>query len=364
MEVSVIRYMWACLCIAVLAGHADGASLVTVKAANTDMFLTYDFTLDITNRIYNVSLLTPQSQDYKVMYEEVSSALYSVYGCSTCDTHTLYQGVTSMTFSNELGSVLVKVALKFSSDQTNAVVLKNLFERALTNSSGINGLQFNPKIQVGIMSGRGRGRSLFTFNVDSLGFGRGEALPSGAQAPTALYPPMQFRPVPLQTGEEVEYMLALKQELRASSRNLPFHIQPSAPRKDVARYSDKYQTGQAKNSEWTPDWNRLPKELCPRVQKSRKSKTKPVLKSKTKPAAPKELLQKLENLEKKEEENQSEEEEDKEKKNAGEEEEEPDHVEEYDEEEFEEGTDYIMSYFDNGEGFGGDSDDNADEATY
>ncbi|KAF7686453.1 hypothetical protein HF521_015815 [Silurus meridionalis] len=341
MEVSVIRYMWACLCIAVLAGHADGASLVTVKAANTDMFLTYDFTLDITNRIYNVSLLTPQSQDYKVMYEEVSSALYSVYGCSTCDTHTLYQGVTSMTFSNELGSVLVKVTLKFSSDQTNAVVLKNLFERALTNSSGINGLQFNPKIQVGIMSGRGRGRSLFTFNVDSLGFGRGEALPSGAQAPTALYPPMQFRPVPLQTGEEVEYMLALKQELRASSRNLPFHIQPSAPRKDVARYSDKYQTGQAKNSEWTPDWNRLPKELCPRVQKSRKSKPG-----------------------KKEEENQSEEEEDKEKKNAGEEEEEPDHVEEYDEEEFEEGTDYIMSYFDNGEGFGGDSDDNADEATY
>lgn len=27
-------------------------------------------------------------------------------------------------------------------------------------------------------------------------------------------------------------------------------------------------------------------------------------------------------------------------------------------------TDYIMSYFDNGEEFGGDSDDNMDEATY
>lgn len=27
-------------------------------------------------------------------------------------------------------------------------------------------------------------------------------------------------------------------------------------------------------------------------------------------------------------------------------------------------TDYIMSYFDNGEGFGGESDDNMDEATY
>lgn len=27
-------------------------------------------------------------------------------------------------------------------------------------------------------------------------------------------------------------------------------------------------------------------------------------------------------------------------------------------------TDYIMSYFDNGEDFGGDSDDNMDEAVY
>ncbi|TTO31534.1 DNA-directed RNA polymerase III subunit RPC7-like [Bagarius yarrelli] len=215
------------------------------------------------------------------------------------------------------------------------------------------------------MSGRGRGRSLFTFNVDSLGFGRGDALPSSAQAPSPLYPPMQFRPVPLQTGEEVDYMLALKQELRASSKNLPFHIQPRALKKDVARYSDKYQTGENKHREWTPDWSRLPKELCIKDQKLRKTKTKPVVKNKMKSAAPKELLQKLENLEKKEEENQSEEEEgDEEKKKKSGEEEEPDDAEEYDEEEFEEETDYISSYFDNGEGFGGDSDDNIDEATY
>ncbi|KAM9434925.1 RNA polymerase III subunit GL a [Clarias gariepinus] len=218
------------------------------------------------------------------------------------------------------------------------------------------------------MSGRGRGRSLFTFNVDSLGFGRGDALPSSAQAPSPLYPPMQFRPVPLQTGEEVEYMLALKQELRASSKNLPFHIKPSAPKKDVARYSDKYQTGETKHSEWTPDWSRLPKELCIKVEKSRKGKTKPVVKRKIKPAAPKELLEKLEDLEKKEEENKSGEEEEEEgdekKKKTQEEEGEPGDVEEYDEEEFEEETDYLMSYFDNGEDFGGDSDDNMDEATY
>src|SRR4029434_7256153 len=42
---------------------------------------------------------------------------------------------------------------------------------------------------------------------------------------------MQFQPVPLQTGEAVEYMLALKQELRASTKKLPFHILPAKPKR-------------------------------------------------------------------------------------------------------------------------------------
>ncbi|XP_065516055.1 DNA-directed RNA polymerase III subunit RPC7-like isoform X3 [Lathamus discolor] len=73
-----------------------------------------------------------------------------------------------------------------------------------------------------------------------------------------------------------------------------------------------------------------------------------------------ETIKKLESLEKKEEEVTSEEEEEKEEEEEGKEEEE----EEYDEEEHEEETDYIMSYFDNGEDFGADSDDNMDEAVY
>lgn len=69
------------------------------------------------------------------------------------------------------------------------------------------------------------------------------------------------------------------------------------------------------------------------------------------------ILTKLETLEKKEEAANSEEEEDGEKKKTNEEDEQA-------EEDFEEDTDYIMSYFDNREEFGGDSDDNTDEATY
>ncbi|KAK1805223.1 hypothetical protein P4O66_019171, partial [Electrophorus voltai] len=149
--------------------------------------------------------------------------------------------------------------------------------------------------------------------------------------------PLQFRPVPLPTGEEVDYMLALKQELRASSKILPSHIRPGRVKIDVDRYSDKYQSGEPKHSavEWNPDWSRLPRELCIMGPKTRKAKAIPPLKHKVKTTTAKELVQKLETLEKNEK-NQSEGEEDEEKKKTGEEEEESGEGEDYDEEEFEE----------------------------
>lgn len=58
-----------------MTGSAGAASLVALKAENTELSFTYDFTMDVTNRIYNHSLLNPESRDYKMMYEEVSSAV-------------------------------------------------------------------------------------------------------------------------------------------------------------------------------------------------------------------------------------------------------------------------------------------------
>ncbi|KAL4646727.1 DNA-directed RNA polymerase III subunit RPC7-like [Arapaima gigas] len=220
--------------------------------------------------------------------------------------------------------------------------------------------------------GRGRGRGQLTFNIEAVGIGKGENLPPSTLQPTPLFPPMEQKPVPLQTGEEAEYMLALKQELRGAMKNLPFYIRPAAPKKDVERYSDKYQSSEPTDNtiEWDPDWKRLPKELRIRVRKPVKESNKCLLVSEA-PAAPKctkpprvdqeEIIRKLETLEKKEEELSSDEEGQEKKKQ---EEEEQEGEEEYDEEEFEDETDYIMSYFDNGEDFGGDSDDNMDEAIY
>ncbi|MEE6521068.1 hypothetical protein FKM82_019092 [Ascaphus truei] len=123
------------------------------------------------------------------------------------------------------------------------------------------------------MAGRGRGggggRGQMTFNMEAVGIGRGEALPPPTLQPPPLFPALDFKPVPLQTGEELEYMLALKQELRGAMKGLPYYIKPAAPKKDVERYSDKYQTsGPVDNAiDWHPDWKLLPRELKIKVRK-------------------------------------------------------------------------------------------------
>uniref|UniRef100_A0A8C5QVT7 Uncharacterized protein n=1 Tax=Leptobrachium leishanense TaxID=445787 RepID=A0A8C5QVT7_9ANUR len=131
------------------------------------------------------------------------------------------------------------------------------------------------------MSGRGRGggRGQMTFNVEAIGISRGESLPPPTLQPPQLFPALDYKPVPLQSGEEVEYMLALKQELRGAMKSLPYFIKPAAPKKDVERYSDKYQTsGPVDNAiDWHPDWNLLPRELKIKVRKVKKEKSSVIL---------------------------------------------------------------------------------------
>uniref|UniRef100_A0A8C0G1X9 Uncharacterized protein n=1 Tax=Chelonoidis abingdonii TaxID=106734 RepID=A0A8C0G1X9_CHEAB len=74
-------------------------------------------------------------------------------------------------------------------------------------------------------SGKGRGRAAFTFNIEAIGFAKGETLPEVAFKPPPLFPPTDFKPVPLKMGEEEDYMLALKQEFRASMKKMPYFMQ-------------------------------------------------------------------------------------------------------------------------------------------
>ncbi|KAM4616759.1 DNA-directed RNA polymerase III subunit RPC7 [Polymixia lowei] len=214
------------------------------------------------------------------------------------------------------------------------------------------------------MAGKGRGVAAFTFNIEALGITRG-CLPEARAGPKPLFPTTEFKPVPLKAGEDADYMLALKQEMRVAMKRLPHNIKPLSAKSEVERYKERYiKQSQFEDEEWTPDWNLFPKELMPQNKKPR---PKPGTKKKTVKLSSKDtaaMLSKLDELEKKGDGN-DEKSDDEEKKKKGGEEEEADIEEEYEEEDLEEENDYIDSYFDNGEEFAAGSDDNVDgEATY
>uniref|UniRef100_A0A8C4W3E4 RNA polymerase III subunit G n=1 Tax=Gopherus evgoodei TaxID=1825980 RepID=A0A8C4W3E4_9SAUR len=101
-------------------------------------------------------------------------------------------------------------------------------------------------------SGKGRGRAAFTFNIEAIGFAKGETLPEVAFKPPPLFPPTDFKPVPLKMGEEEDYMLALKQEFRASMKKMPYFMQKEDENQGIEKYSKKYLQMRKESMEWTP----------------------------------------------------------------------------------------------------------------
>ncbi|XP_028270999.1 DNA-directed RNA polymerase III subunit RPC7 [Parambassis ranga] len=214
------------------------------------------------------------------------------------------------------------------------------------------------------MAGRGRGVGAFTFNIEALGIGRG-SMPEARVGPSPLFPSTDFKPVPLKASEDEDYMLALKQEMRGTMQRLPHNIKLQSNKSEVERYTERYlKQSQTEDEEWTPDWKLFPRELMPKKKQSR-AKTagtkKKTVKIACKDAA--DVLTKLDELAKKDNEKSDDE---TEKKKTGEEDGEDEvEAEDFEEEDIEEDNDYIESYFDNGEDFAADSDDNMDgEATY
>uniref|UniRef100_A0A8C4NHH7 DNA-directed RNA polymerase III subunit n=1 Tax=Eptatretus burgeri TaxID=7764 RepID=A0A8C4NHH7_EPTBU len=176
--------------------------------------------------------------------------------------------------------------------------------------------------------GRGRGRGQMTFNIEAIGFGKGDALPPTALQPPPLFPPRENLPLPLQTGEETDYQVALKQEFRLAMKSLPYFLKIETKKKGVVClfiFLNLFLTFLF---------------VCLFIPQS---------------------LEKMEGEGEQNEENsgkKGEEQEDEEEDKEGED------IEEEYEEELEEETDYIMSYFDNGEDYAAESDDNIDEAVY
>ncbi|XP_002130699.2 DNA-directed RNA polymerase III subunit RPC7-like [Ciona intestinalis] len=203
--------------------------------------------------------------------------------------------------------------------------------------------------------GRGRGRGSMTFNVEAIGFGRGDALPASTLQPPLPYPPLRQQPVPLLAGEEADYLLALQKEYIQTMQNSPYFIQAEQAKNDIVRYSDKYKSSRNMDNtiNWKPDWRRLPSELKVAVRKKRLAQNigpPPKLVKHLKTGA--DITKTLDALEKKESKTDHEE---------NEEEEEQEENFENEEEQEEDENDYLTSYFDNGENYLDEEEDNLDD---
>ena len=59
----------------------------------------------------------------------------------------------------------------------------------------------------------------------------------------------EVKAVPLASGDRYNYLLALKQEYRANMKESIYYIKVDEKRKDIERYSDKFQLGQQANKQ-------------------------------------------------------------------------------------------------------------------
>lgn len=220
----------------------------------------------------------------------------------------------------------------------------------------------------GRMGGRGRGKPAMSFSMEQLGFSKGEALPAPVLQPSPSYPPLDHRPPPIELTTEMSYMVELKKHFAEYMRESPNNVQAVVLNEDIERFCVDCEESIAECNrleyESKYDWSRMPAEL--------KSLQKRKLRQQNRKRKRMDVEKKLMQLEKKEkmqqtktengeeeEDKEEEEEKDAEGKEMGE------HMKEEEEmdEEMDDGTDYANEYFDTGENYFSE-DDNDDGPTY
>ncbi|XP_046655627.1 DNA-directed RNA polymerase III subunit RPC7-like isoform X1 [Daphnia pulicaria] len=198
------------------------------------------------------------------------------------------------------------------------------------------------------MGGRGRGRgNAVSFNIEQLGFGRGEAGPVSVTQPPPLFPSLENRPLPLIKDVENEYILVTQKDLSTRMRNSPFYL----------KHSEKINST-SYEKELPVLWNRMPAELRDDTFTKRLAtgKSKVTLNAKRKKVEdPDKIFAKLEKKERNESEGDGDgdgkEDEDDQDKSDDEKVEMEDDVVEDEDEEMDKDTDYANNYFENGEGY-------------
>nr|XP_046182430.1 mucin-5AC-like isoform X3 [Oncorhynchus gorbuscha] len=113
-----------CILIFAISGSLSVPYSVTPAGMSTTPTNKMVFQMDIkiTNRVFNDSLLNPNSEDYKKLYGEVSQLLADAYKSPTSGTASTYEGVATMTFRN--GSVIANTDIVFNTTLINGFVVK------------------------------------------------------------------------------------------------------------------------------------------------------------------------------------------------------------------------------------------------
>ena len=214
------------------------------------------------------------------------------------------------------------------------------------------------------MAGRGKPRSTLTFNAEILGVTREQPAPSSVLDPPPLYPPLRAKPkVPPNRSENI-YLNSLAKDFVSRMRDSSYYVSPLLQANTI---EDPFLT-------LGLDETRFPSELVNVFRKGtiskgtkRKSKITPNLRAKrARTDISGDINGHLDKLEEREgkagdDENEAKESKlkDQDKDNEGDVEEED--LEEMDDEEMDDETDYARDYFDNGEGYLDEEDDNLDE---
>ncbi|XP_070165678.1 DNA-directed RNA polymerase III subunit RPC7-like [Polyergus mexicanus] len=215
------------------------------------------------------------------------------------------------------------------------------------------------------MAGRGKGKASMSFSMEQLGFSKGEMLPAPVLQPSSTYPILDHKPLPIQMTTEMSYLVELKRDFTEYMRESSNNVQAVVLNEDIERYCEDYEETITRYNrleyESKYDWSRMPMELkSSRKRKIQRQDVKPNKKRKIMETS--NIENKLTELEKEEStqrlntEEEVEEEEEGEDKNK---EEERVKDEEEIDEEMDDGTDYANDYFDTGENYYSE-DDNDD----
>ncbi|XP_011879128.1 PREDICTED: DNA-directed RNA polymerase III subunit RPC7-like [Vollenhovia emeryi] len=212
------------------------------------------------------------------------------------------------------------------------------------------------------MAGRGRGKPTMSFSMEQLGIAKGETLSTPVLQPSPLYPPMERMPVFKPLTTEMSYLVEVQRDFREYMREAPTFVKPDVLNKDIERFCEDVEETESNKFKRRVDydWDKMPRELWPKWKLRQQS----VAESKTKKDM--DVVKKLTELEKKESVQQPAEEDDKEEGNEEEndEEKEAEAVKDDDEaDEMDDGTDYVNEYFENGDDYYSE-DDNDDDISF